>query len=338
MSNIKILFIAFLTLSLNGRGLSNTAEEMVAAAHNLLNSLSAEQKVKMTFEVSDTSREIWHYLPVANFSRFGIPLNELNAEQDELVYQLLQKSLSAEGYGKARQIMNLESILKEMENNSARRDPQQYHIAIYGTPSTEDAWSWSLSGHHISLHFTMIDGKIADTPTFLGSNPAEVRQGPQKGLRVLREEEDLGIALVGSLSPDQQKKAIFLTEAPYEIFTAAESEVSPLEELGIDSRDLNESQMAMLKQLVEVYIALMPEDLASARMQTVEDGGWNNINFAWAGTTDRSSGHYYRIQGPGFLIEFDNTQNDANHIHSVWRDFDGDFGRDLIKDHYKASH
>lgn len=338
MRYYRLLLITCVSFSFFLYAPAQTAGEMVSAAMKLLNSLSEEQKNTLTFEVNDTSREIWHYLPVADFSRFGIPLNELSPEQDELVYNLLQKSLSVEGYDKARQIMDLENILKVMENNSARRDPQQYHVAIYGHPSPTATWSWSLSGHHLSLHFTMMDGKIADTPTFLGSNPAEVRQGSKAGLRVLHAEEDIALALIQSLSPDQKKSAVFLEEAPYEIFTAAKSQVTALDDAGISFALLDNEQKKLLTELVEEYIALMPADLASKRRQMVDQGGWERIKFAWAGVTDRSAGHYYRVQGPEFLIEFDNTQNNANHIHSVWRDFDGDFGRDMIREHYNNSH
>lgn len=331
-----VLFLIVLTPMSNG--FANTPEDMVNAAENLLNALPESLRTRMTFEVNDTSREIWHFLPVANFSRFGVPLNELNPEQDELVYHLLEVSLSTKGYGKVRQIMELENILKVMEDNSPRRDPEQYHISIYGTPSIQGAWSWALSGHHVSVHFTMIDGEIADTPTFFGSNPAEVRQGEKKGLRVLKLEEDLGLELIQSMSADQKKEAIFVEKAPYEIFTAAESQVSPLDNVGIRYSALNDSQQKILKNLVEEYISAMPEELAANRRQEIDKEGWDRLLFAWAGVTDRSAGHYYRVQGPEFLIEFDNTQNDANHIHTVWRDFDGDFGRDLLREHYKSSH
>jgi len=332
----SLLSIAFVMLSLFSK--ANTGADMVKAAESLLSSLSDDQRARITFEVNDTSREIWHYLPLANFSRFGIPLRDLNPTQDALVYHMLEVSLSAEGYDKARQIMDLENVLKIMENNSPRRDPEQYHIAIYGTPSLKGIWSWSLSGHHVSLHFTVVDGEIASTPTFLGSNPAEVRQGEKKGLRVLHDEEDKGLTLVQSLTEEQKKQAVFADESPYEIFTGAKSEVSPLEDYGIHYSELNESQQNSLRAIIEEYIAVMPAELAKTRHNKVEAGGWDDIQFAWAGVTDRSAGHYYRIQGPSFLIEFDNTQNDANHIHTVWRDFDGDFGRDLLKEHYNSSH
>jgi len=317
---------------------SSTGDDMVAAADRLLASLTPDQRTQVTFEVNDTSREIWHFLPVASFDRFGLPLNELSDAQDQLVLDLIKASVSAEGFDKATQIMNLETILKVMENNAPSRDPQQYHIAIYGTPSTKGIWSWSFSGHHISLHYTMVDGALASTPTFLGANPGEVRQGEKKGLRVLIDEEEKALALIASMTDEQKRKAIIAEKAPYEIFTGAASEVKPLEYLGLKYSAMSAAQKEMLKAIVDEYISFMPEDIAKHRMDKINRSGWDDIVFAWAGVTDRSDGHYYRIQGSSFLIEFDNTQNNANHVHTVWRDFNGDFGRDLIREHYRASH
>jgi hypothetical protein len=317
---------------------SSTGDDMVKAAKNLLAGLTPDQRSQVTFEVNDTSREIWHFLPVASFDRFGLPLNELSDAQDALVLDLVKASLSAEGFDKATQIMSLESILKVIENNAPNRDPQQYHIAVYGIPATKGIWSWSFSGHHISLHFTMVDGEIASTPTFLGSNPGEVQQGEKKGLRVLVDEEETGFALVTSLTEDQKQKVMIAEKAPYEIFTAAESQAKPLENLGIRFSDMSSDQQKLLHAIVDEYVSCMPKELAKVRMDKIDQSGWDNLFFGWAGVTDRTDGHYYRVQGPSFLIEFDNTQNNANHVHTVWRDFNGDFGRDLIRLHYKSSH
>jgi hypothetical protein len=318
--------------------MANNGEGMVKAAIKLVESLNADQKAAATFEVNDTSREIWHFLPVADFGRYGLPLSELDDAQDQLVLDLVKASLSDEGFEKAHQIMGLELVLKAMENNSPRRDPQQYHISVYGTPSIKGVWSWGFSGHHLSLHFTMVDGQIAGTPTFLGANPGEVREGDKTGLRVLKNEEEKGLALINAMSDEQRETAIFSVEAPYEILTVAHSRVQPLDKSGIKFMDLSGIQKNMLKDIVEEYISVMPEEVAKKRRERIENDGWDEVYFAWAGVIDRSAGHYYRVQGPGFLVEFDNTQNNANHIHSVWRDFNGDFGRDLIGEHYKASH
>ena len=318
--------------------LQETEGVMIAAAKQLLEGLSKEQRAKIQFKVNDESREIWHFLPATDFARFGLPLTELSDDQDRRVLDLVAASLSTEGFDKAQKIMSLEQVLRLLENNPTRRDPQKYHIAIYGDPSDEGIWSWAFSGHHLSLHYTMVDGLIASTPTFLGSNPAEVREGTKKGLRVLSDEEDLALELLNSLDDIQLNKAVILDKAPSDVYTSAKSHVSPLEKIGILFSELNDDQKERCKRLIEEYISIMPAKIGDKRRAKIENSGWDQIYFAWAGVTDRSDGHYYRLQGPSFLIEFDNTQNNANHVHSVWRDFDGDFGRDLIKAHYNSNH
>ncbi|NND09335.1 MAG: DUF3500 domain-containing protein [Saprospiraceae bacterium] len=313
-------------------------DAMIAAANAFTESLSPTEKEQCVMTLSDSTRTIWHFLPVASFDRYGMSLGELSDEQDQLVFDLMRSALSKKGFEKAEAIIALENILKVLEKDNPTRDADQYHIAIYGKPAKDDMWGWGISGHHLSLHFTMVDGKMSTTPTFMGSNPGEVKSGPKKGLRVLKAEEDLGLALINALPADQQNKAIILSEAPREIFTAAQSKVDPLDKVGIKFSELAREHQKMLYDIILEYANAMPAELAQQRMDKIHKAGWDDILFAWAGVTNRSAGHYYRIQGPTFLIEFDNTQNDANHVHTVWRDFDGDFGRDLLKAHYHDEH
>ena len=161
-----------------------------------------------------------------------------------------------------------------------------------------------------------------------------MRKVPSKGLRVLQLEEDLALALINILPKEQRDQAIFLEKSPYEIFTAAQSKADPLEQLGVAHGDMAGEHQHMLEQIVEEYLSALPDESAQLRREKIESEGWENVHFAWAGAASRAAGHYYRIQGNTFLIEFDNTQNDANHIHTVWRDFEGDFGRDLLHEHY----
>ncbi len=313
-------------------------DQMLSAAESVISSLSDVQKKQAVYQFKDTLRDVWHYLPATDFTRNGIALTELDDEQDAKVYELLKSVLSQEGYDKVQTIMDLENVLRELENNPTRRDPQKYHISFFGIPAKKGTWGWGFSGHHVSLHFTMVNGHLATTPTFLGSNPAEVRSGEHKGLRVLKDEEDMGLDLINSLSTDQQKTAIILKESPYEVYTGSMREVSPLDQLGVSYAEMDSKHQKQLKSLVGEYLSTLPKELAHLRSKKIDKNGWDDIHFAWAGVTDRSAGHYYRIQGESFLIEFDNTQNDANHVHTVWRDFAGDFGRDLLKEHYDNSH
>lgn len=312
--------------------------DVVRAAQLLLEDLDQRAKQQILFDIEDESREIWHYLPLASFDRFGLSLKDLDDKQDKLVMDLLGTCLSDTGLKKAKQIMMLEEVLQVLEHNTTSRDPEQYHLAIYGNPGMDRPWSWSFSGHHLSLHFTIVNGRIASTPFFMGSNPAEVMEGLHKGLRVLGAEEDLGLELVRSLSPMLREKAIFSSKAPSDILSAARSRVSPEAQQGIRYTELSETQQGLLQVIVEMYAKSLNPALASSRLEAVREMSYEEVWFAWAGVTDRSRGHYYRIQSPTFLIEFDNTQNNANHVHTVWRDFAGDFGRDLLADHYRRNH
>jgi hypothetical protein len=214
------------------------------------------------------------------------------------------------------------------------RDPERYFFSIFGTPSTRNTWGWRVEGHHVSLHFTVVNGTlVAGAPTFFGTNPAEVRAGPKKGTRVLGAEEDAARSLVESLDASQREKAIIQTTAPNEIVTLTKVKIDPLSPEGIPASALNGAQRAQLRKLVDVYTGLMADDIAADRLSRIEKAGWDKVAFAWAGALERGQKHYYRVQGPTFLIEYDNTQNDGNHVHSVWRDFNGDFGEDLLREH-----
>jgi hypothetical protein len=270
----------------------------------------------------------------------------MNPSQQALARELLKAGLSQRGYMTATQVMELESVLATLEaaqaaaaaqppqGNRFVRDPERYFFSIFGTPSTRNTWGWRVEGHHLSLHFTVVNGTlVAGAPTFLGSNPAEVRDGPRRGTRVLGLEEDAARSLLESLDASQRVTAIINTTAPNDIVTVASVKIDPLSPLGIPAAALTVSQRALLKQLVDVYAGYMADDIAADRLARIEKAGWDKVAFAWAGRLERGQKHYYRVQGPTFLIEYDNTQNDANHIHSVWRDFNGDFGEDLLREH-----
>ncbi|HJU42283.1 MAG TPA: DUF3500 domain-containing protein, partial [Vicinamibacterales bacterium] len=213
---------------------------------------------------------------------------------------------------------------------------------VFGAPAAKGHWGWRVEGHHISIRFTIADGavnrQLASSPMFLGANPAEVRDGDKKGLRVLSEEEDAARALVAALSPDQQKQAVINAVAPSDIVTMNKNDITPLPEQGVTFGSLQPSQQALLTRLIEVYTSNMETDIAAERMAKIKAAGLDKVRFAWAGEIDKGKRHYYMVQGPTFLIEYDNTQNNGNHIHSVWRDFNGDFGRDLLREHLRQAH
>lgn len=316
---------------------SHTPLVMSNAANALLNTLSAEQKGKAVFSFNDEERLNWHFIPR---ERKGLSYKLMTPEQRPLAMALLNSSLSQQGFIKATSIMSLEEILKRQENNTppGRRDPENYFYSIFGTPSESGTWGFRLEGHHVALNFTIVDNKVSSSPMFFGTNPADVKEGPRKGLRVLGHEEDLGRELVQSLTPEQRKVAVLSDVALKDIITMA-SRKAALEgqPSGLSAAKMNAKQRALLQNLLEEYANNVPEQGAAARREQIKKAG-TNLNFAWTGGLAKGEGHYYRVQAPAFLVEYDNTQNDNNHVHAVWRDFNGDFGFDLLGNHYQTSH
>ncbi len=313
------------------------APAMAAAASKFLLALATEQKSEATFPLEDAHRTTWFYTPVA---RKGVPLKKLTPEQRRLAHALLKTGLSAAGYLKTTQIIQLETVLAEIEKNPTRRDAELYYFSVFGTPSAAGTWGWRMEGHHVSLNFTVIKGRLfSTTPHFFGANPAEVRiGGPHKGWRVLRAEEDLGRQLAIALHKSHADKVLLPGDAPPEILTKNQPKVDALPPAGVRVLDMSPPQVAMLRKLLDEYASSMPPPLAKQRMARIEEAGLENVAFVWGGARERGQPHYYRVSGPTFLIEYDNTQNDANHIHVVWRDFEGDFGRDLLREHYQRAH
>ena len=308
---------------------------MTRAASAFLAALDAVQRDSAQFDFADAERMNWHFIPRA---RRGIAFKTMTPQQRELARALLQTGLSQRGYLKANTIIELELVLRELGGNPSVRDPEQYFFSIFGTPSTTALWGWRFEGHHLSLNFTVgPQGIVATAPAFMGANPAEVRTGSRQGLRALAAEEDLARELVTSLSAAQRAAAIIATAAPSDIVTGNRVDVDPLTPAGIPVDRLDAAQAALLRRLIDEYLNRMAEDIAAQRRARLARTDFDRVTFAWAGSSEPGRPHYYRIQGPTFLIEYDNTQNNANHIHSVWRDFDGDFGRDLIREHYQSA-
>jgi hypothetical protein len=323
---------------------------MASAAAKWLGSLTPEQRQQATFAFDAEERLHWHFIPTETFPRKGLTIKEMNESQRKLAQDLLKAGLSQRGFMTASSIMELENVLGALEaaaraaaptpprNAPLVRDPERYFFSIFGTPSAKDTWGWRVEGHHVSLHFTVVNGTlVAGAPTFFGSNPAEVREGPKKGLRILGAEEDAARALLTALDGSQRTKAIIDATAPNDMVTMANVDIKPLDPAGIMASALEGNQRELLMRLIDVYTGFMAPDIAADRLAKIKKAGVEKIGFAWAGEVEKGKKHYYRVQGPTFLVEYDNTQNDGNHIHSVWRDFNGDFGRDLLREHLKSS-
>jgi hypothetical protein len=305
--------------------------QMEQRATEFLEMLTPELRQKATAEFDSEERENWHFVPKNN--RQGVALKELTADQNKATLDLLKSALSDQGAMKVEAIMALEAVLAGIENNPRVRDAGLYTAMIFGTPGDQKGWGWRFEGHHISINMTMVDGKTAVTPTFLGANPAEVKEGPLKGTRALQAEEDRARTLAGLLL-ESGKPVIFSDQAPAEILTGAERKVKQMEPVGVLQSDMTDSQKVFLRNLIGNYVDRYKESIASEAWKKIEAAGLENIRFGWAGSIKPGEAFYYRIQGPTFLIEAANSQNNANHMHTVWRDFDGDFGRDHLGEHY----
>jgi hypothetical protein len=315
---------------------AHAASLMTECANRFLAALDANQRGKATFPFDAEERMNWHFIPK---ERKGLPLREMAPYQKHLASALLAAGLSQTGYIKALTIMSLEDVLKIIESDSGEhRNPEKYYFSVFGTPSDSGTWGYRVEGHHLSQNYTVVNGKVIDGPSFFGSNPAEVRQGPRKGLRTLAGEDDLGVELIHALDEQQQKVAIVDPTAYRDILTAASRKAALQgQPSGLSASKMNASQFDALMALMEEYARNVPDQLAEGRMEQLNKAG-RNIFFAWSGGINRGDPHYYRVQTASFLIELDDTQDNANHIHSVWRDFTGDFGEDLLQQHYQASH
>lgn len=312
------------------------AEEMAEAATNFLATLKPEEVKKVMFPLKGEERFDWHYVPK---NRPGLAIKEMNKAQRDAVHVLLDAALSQKGFVKTTTIISLETVLHELENRNPTRDAGLYHISIFGKPKADGTWGWRFEGHHLSLNFTVVDGElISGTPSFLGANPAEVKEGPRKGTRPLGPEEDIGRQLVKALDEDQQKEAIVSKDAPREILTRADRKAKNLEPKGLSFAEMNREQAGLLIQLIKEYLGRYREEIAGDDWKRIQKAGLENVYFAWAGGLEPGQGHYYRVQGPTFLLEYDNTQNKANHIHAVWRDLENDFGEDFLRKHLAEEH
>jgi len=337
---------------------------MTGAARAFATSLDARQLARATFALDDeTERRDWAYFPRP---RRGLPFGEMEAGQRDLAHRLVASGLSRGAYAKATAIIALERVLGEIEGHVFPRDPGSYYVSLFGEPGDTAAWGWRLDGHHVCLNYTIIAGELlSPTPIFLGANPAEVRHDDRPVLRPLGEEEDAARELLASLDAEQRRRAILSPGAPPDIVTANVPVLSdglapgdifqrrpakgmPADQLealtftltpkGLPASEMRAGQRELLDTLVRVYVERMPEAVAAHEMERLERAGIEAIHFAWAGEEERRRPHYYRLQGSSFLAEYDNTQNNANHIHAVWRDAANDFGEDVLRGHYAQEH
>ncbi len=308
-------------------------KEVLTSTNNFLGSLDAQQRQAAVFPFNSDERLNWHYVPK---ERLGLPIKQMDPNQKDLALSLLKTLLSQQGFETVETIRDLEDVLKAIEGGKGpNRDPEMYFITVFGEPSEKTNWGIRFEGHHLSMHWTVVDGKIVSTfPQFLGANPADVKEGPKKGTRALGVEEDLGRKLVTSLDEKQRAEAVLQQAVPADVITGASREAAIEGNSGLAYSAMNADQQGILISLIQVLANVQRPEFAEQRLARLRDAGMDAIKFAWIGGVEKGEKHYYRVQGPTFVIEYDNTQNDANHIHVVWRDFKGDFGGDVLKEHY----
>ncbi len=309
--------------------------EIREASDRVLVTLDADQRLRGMFAFDSPERFNFHFVPRP---RRGLSLKDMSPAQRTATHDLLRTALSPRGYTKVAGIIELEELLFQLSNRNPFRDPEQYFLTFFGEPSDEAPWGWRFEGHHLSLNFSSVAGGLfSSTPAFMGANPAEVRSGAASGKRVLAAEEDLGRALVRALDPSRRGQATLSASAPDDIITGADRYARLARFEGLPASAMTETQVAMLWRIVEEYAHNLHAELADAQLARIRDAGIENLHFAWAGSVEPGRPHYYRIHGPTVLFEYDNVQNNANHIHTVWRDLDNDFGDDVLRRHYETA-
>ncbi len=360
----RALLLALFTLAaLTAFEVASTEAMMADAANRFLESLDRMQRMGTVFDMDAEERTNWHYFPETGFTdeygyvRNGITFKDMDPKQRHLAYGLLSTGLGRAGFVKTMNVMALEEIVRAIEDDhTGYRDTERFHFTFFGTPAMKGDWGWRVEGHHVSLHYAIREGRlIATSPTFLGANPHEVPQGLHKGMRALEREEDLARALLLSLDAGARKMAIFDKQAPYDIVTMADKRAAlEGEPQGLPASKMTTGQFDDLLGLIAEYANTMPPEIAAARLKSARETSRDQLFFGWAGDIDRPAaepieigskttenrhlaGNYYRIQSPTFLIEFANTQNQSNHSHAVWREFEGDFGRDVLAAHYRGT-
>ncbi|WP_114749602.1 DUF3500 domain-containing protein [Pleomorphovibrio marinus] len=318
-------------------------QDLSQRAGEFLNSLSSEIKEKATFPFDHSERFNWHFIPR---DRKGANFHDFNEKQRKAALRLLKASMGDPGVEKTEAIFELEKVLRVVEDRPANdryRDPENYYFSIFGDPSSDKPWGWRLEGHHVSLNFSSANNKIiSSTPTFLGSNPAIVpgHVDLHTGMQVLVKETNGGFELLHSLDKGQLELAIYDDKAPYDIITGNDRKVSLLSPKGISYTQLSPDQQRKLLELLGVYLANYSKEIENNMWEKIKQDGYESLHFAWAGSTKNAIGepHYYRIQCPSLLIEYDNVQNNANHVHTVVRDLSNDFGEDVLRNHYTFGH
>ena len=335
----------------------DTEAETRTAVLRFVDSLSPLQKKRAMLQFGDTARVQWNNLPVGLRARAGVSLGSLSEQQRRLVHRILSGALSSQGYLKATSIMHLDNLLNMFVDTMNRRGEiddrlhkylrdlqwshQNYFVAVFGDPRSDNNWGFKIEGHHLSINLTFTGKDLSVTPMFVGTDPAEYTALDYAGWRVLLKEEDYGLKLVRSLTPEQRKKATMSTEVPGDIITSAESGLRLIDAWGLKGSEMSREQQEVLTRIIREFIFNMEYDKAEREYARIREAGIGNVYFGWIGAYEEKKPHYYVLNGPTFFIEFDNNggpRREANHIHAIWREKGNEYGEDVLKKHYQADH
>ncbi len=328
-SNVSLALVAALVAA-RKTDEPSSAPRMAEAANAFLQKLSAEQRAQATFRYDDAERLNWHYIPKP---RKGIPLKALDPAARNAARAFIATGLSKAGYEQAVDVMSLDDVLYLLETDDwaarrERRDPLNYYVSIFGTPGPTGEWGWRLEGHHLSLNFSVKDGSVvASTPEFFGANPAQLDAGPGRTLRPLGPLEDIAREIAKTATPDQMKTILISKKAPNDVWSTNKTQPLLQPEVGLAAAEMSKDQQELLRHLLAEYLKVCPADIRAERQSQLESAGFDKIRFAWWGSLERNAKHAYRLQGPTFLVEYNNTQNNANHVHSVWRSTTSDLNQ-----------
>ncbi|MCR9201323.1 MAG: DUF3500 domain-containing protein [Planctomycetaceae bacterium] len=301
---------------------------MAQAASRFLESLDHSQKLAVSFGYDDPERLNWHFIPR---ERKGVGLWDLEGAAYDAACDLVKSGLTTAGYEKTLEVRSLEEVLYlfeggEEEERRKKRHPHKYYVSLFGKPGPKGLWGWRFEGHHLSLNFSIQDGKIvSSTPEFFGANPGLIDAGPGRALRVLGKREDIARQILKACSKDTVGKVWLSKEAPKDIRGGGVAQPVLSEPEGLRYADMSMEQQKLVRDLIAEYLTAMPSTVVRERMAAIKADGMDDIHFAWWGGSELNEPHHYVLQGKSFIVEYNNTQNSANHVHAIWRKTSGDF-------------
>jgi hypothetical protein len=316
------------------------------AAEAFLGSLNSAQRAKTLFPVDTDQWRKWSNIH-PTLMRHGTPLFEMTEPQRDHAFALIRESLSEEGFEEALNIMHLNETVLEMTGRLSEYGEDLYWLSIIGTPSATEPWGWQWDGHHLNINYFVLGDQVVMTPTFLGAEPVHAASGKYAGLRIFKDDEALGLALIRALSQAQRAKTIIALETAGENFVTAFRDNLVLDNAGIRYDELSNPQHDLLLGLVEYHVARIRSGHAEIKLEEVKRH-LNDTYFCWMGGIEDDSVFYYRVQSPVIIAEFDHQRGIAfrehtkpyrDHIHVIVRTPNGnDYGKDLLRQHYQYSH